>query len=151
MYRTVVVGTDGSPTAAEAVRHAAAIAGKCGASVHVVSAYNTGAVLQSIACASGAALPPDAYRLGETAESEARARLEAIKRELEATSGIKVDTHALPGDASDAILHLAAAKGADLIVVGNKGMSGAKRFVLGSVPNRVTHSAPCHVLVVSTT
>ena len=150
MFRTIVAGTDGSPTAADAVRHAAAIAGMCGASVHVVSAYNTGAVLQSIACASGAALPADAYRLGESAESEARARLDVIKREL-ATSGIKVDTHALPGDASDAILRLAKAKGADLIVVGNKGMSGTKRFVLGSVPNRVTHSAPCHVLVVSTT
>jgi nucleotide-binding universal stress UspA family protein len=151
MYKIVVVGTDGSPTAAEAVRHAAQIAAMCGASVHVVSAYKTGAVLQSIASASGVPLPADAYRLSETAENEAKTRLEGVKKQLVADNGgMTVETHAVPGDPSDAIIDLAVAKGADLIVVGNKGMSGAKRFVLGSVPNRVTHNAPCHVLIVST-
>jgi nucleotide-binding universal stress UspA family protein len=42
-------------------------------------------------------------------------------------------------------------RGSDLIVVGNKGMTGAKRFLLGSVPNKVSHHAPCSVLIIRTT
>jgi nucleotide-binding universal stress UspA family protein len=41
--------------------------------------------------------------------------------------------------------------GADLLVVGNKGMTGAKRFLLGSVPNKISHHAPCSVYIVRTT
>ena len=59
--------------------------------------------------------------------------------------------HAREGDPADAILDVAEELGADLIVVGNKGMSGAKRFLLGSVPNKVSHHAPCSVLIVRTT
>jgi nucleotide-binding universal stress UspA family protein len=66
-----------------------------------------------------------------------------------AASG-KYTTHALPGDPAKAILSVANEVGADLIVVGNKGMKGAKR-VLGSVPNDIAHQAPCAVLIVSTT
>ncbi|WP_309233282.1 universal stress protein [Conexibacter sp. W3-3-2] len=55
------------------------------------------------------------------------------------------------GEAADAILRIADEQGADLIVVGNKGMTGAARFLLGSVPNKITHHAPCNVLVVRTT
>ena len=55
------------------------------------------------------------------------------------------------GDPADAILDVAEEQGADLIVVGNKGMTGAKRFLLGSVPNKVSHHAPCSVLIVRTT
>ena len=55
------------------------------------------------------------------------------------------------GDAADAILDVAEEQAADLIVVGNKGMTGAKRFLLGSVPNKVSHHAPCSVLIVRTT
>ena len=52
------------------------------------------------------------------------------------------------GDAADAILDVAEEQGSDLIVVGNKGMTGATRFLLGSVPNKVSHHAPCSVLIV---
>jgi nucleotide-binding universal stress UspA family protein len=62
----------------------------------------------------------------------------------------KYTTHALPGDPAKALLSVAEEVGADLIVVGNKGMKGAKR-VLGSVPNDIAHHAPCAVLIVSTT
>ena len=48
-------------------------------------------------------------------------------------------------------LDVAEEQGAELIVVGNKGMTGAKRFLLGSVPNKVSHHAPCSVLIVRTT
>ena len=66
-------------------------------------------------------------------------------------AGVKdVHTHAREGDPADAILDVAEEQGSDLIVVGNKGMSGAKRFLLGSVPNKVSHHAPCSVLIVRT-
>ena len=66
-------------------------------------------------------------------------------------AGVKVDTFAREGDAADAILDVAEETHADLIVVGNKGMTGAKRFLLGSVPNKVSHHAPCSVLIIRTT
>ena len=62
-----------------------------------------------------------------------------------------VETFAREGDPADAILDVAEEKGADLIVVGNKGMTGARRFLLGSVPNKVSHHAPCNVMIVRTT
>ena len=65
--------------------------------------------------------------------------------------GIKVNTHPREGDPADAILDVAEETGADLIVVGNKGMTGAKRFLLGSVPNKVSHHASCGVYIVRTT
>ena len=63
----------------------------------------------------------------------------------------EVETFARQGDAADAILDVAEEQRSDLIVVGNKGMTGAKRFLLGSVPNKVSHHAPCSVLIVRTT
>ena len=66
-------------------------------------------------------------------------------------AGLEVETFAREGDPADAILDVAEERGADLIVVGNKGMTGARRFLLGSVPNRVSHHAPCSVLIVRTT
>ena len=75
-----------------------------------------------------------------------QARLEAS-----AAGVTDVETFARQGDAADAILDVAEEQLADLIVVGNKGMTGAKRFLLGSVPNKVSHHAPCSVLIVRTT
>jgi nucleotide-binding universal stress UspA family protein len=66
-------------------------------------------------------------------------------------AGVDVETHAREGDPADAILDVAEEEGADLIVVGNKGMTGAKRFLLGSVPNKVSHHAPCSVMIIRTT
>jgi nucleotide-binding universal stress UspA family protein len=62
-----------------------------------------------------------------------------------------VQTHPVEGDPAEAVLSVAEETKADLIVVGNKGMTGARRFVLGSVPNNVSHHAPCSVLIVRTT
>jgi nucleotide-binding universal stress UspA family protein len=63
--------------------------------------------------------------------------------------GIQVETFACPGNAAQAILDIAEGQDADLIVVGNKGMQGARRY-LGSVPNSVAHQASCGVLIVRT-
>ena len=64
---------------------------------------------------------------------------------------MEVNTHARQGDPSDAIIDVAEESAADLIIVGNKGMTGAKRFLLGSVPNKVSHHAPCSVMIIRTT
>jgi nucleotide-binding universal stress UspA family protein len=76
--------------------------------------------------------------------------LEEASKALE-EAGVDVETHAREGDPADAILDVAEEEKADLIVVGNKGMTGAKRFLLGSVPNKVSHHAPCGVYIVRTT
>ena len=80
-------------------------------------------------------------RCSRRAEREARA----------ARASTDVETFARQGDAADAILDIAEEQRSDLIVVGNRGMTGAKRFLLGSVPNKVSHHAPCSVLIVRTT
>jgi nucleotide-binding universal stress UspA family protein len=64
-------------------------------------------------------------------------------------AGVRVERHAVDGSPADAIISVAEAAGADLIVVGSRGMQGARR-VLGSTPNSVAHKAPCHVLVAKT-
>ena len=74
---------------------------------------------------------------------------EASEKAQEA--GVDVQVHARQGDPADAILDVAEETNADLIIVGNKGMTGAKRFLLGSVPNKVSHHAPCSVLIIRTT
>ena len=71
----------------------------------------------------------------------------ALAREV----SVPVELYARQGDPADAILDVAEEQGADLIVVGNKGMTGAKRFLLGSVPNKISHHAPCSVLIIRTT
>jgi len=65
--------------------------------------------------------------------------------------GLEAQTHAMEGDPADAILDVAEEIKADLIIVGNKGMTGARRFLLGSVPNKVSHHAPCSVMIIQTT
>lgn len=82
---------------------------------------------------------------------EVLARLESARSSAEAAGVTRVETFARVGDAADAILDVAEEQGADLIVVGNKGMTGATRFLVGSVPNKVSHHAPCSVLIVRTT
>ena len=65
--------------------------------------------------------------------------------------GVDVQIHPVEADPADAILNVAEQTSADLIVVGNKGMTGTRRFLLGSVPNKVSHHAPCSVIIVRTT
>jgi nucleotide-binding universal stress UspA family protein len=64
--------------------------------------------------------------------------------------GVTADIATLDGDPADAIIKAAEALHADLIVVGNRGMTGVRRFVLGSVPSKVAHHCPCSLLIVDT-
>ncbi|MFL5839109.1 MAG: universal stress protein, partial [Thermoleophilaceae bacterium] len=79
-------------------------------------------------------------------------KVEAVLRDaatIARSEGVEIETHRRKGDPADAILEVAKEQDADLIVVGNQGMTGARR-VLGSVPNKITHHAPCSVMVVRT-
>jgi len=146
MFRTIVVGTDGSDTARQAVREAVELASALGASIELVSAYEP---------VAGQRLRDEAREAPRDLQwmIHAREDVEATLREAGAeveAAGVAVRTYAREGDAADAILDVAEERGADLIVVGNKGMTGAKRFLLGSVPNKVSHHAPCSVLIIRT-
>jgi nucleotide-binding universal stress UspA family protein/nitrite reductase/ring-hydroxylating ferredoxin subunit len=120
-YRHLLVGTDGSATATEAARKAFEIAEILGADVTLV--YVGDPLVGAIA--------------------------------LEETSGGRpgaaaTHTVTLQGDPAERIVELADGDRADLVVVGNKGLTGARRILLGSVPNRVAHEAPVDVLIAKT-
>ncbi len=134
MFERIVVGTDGSETAREAVRQASDLARNVGASLQIVSAYE----------------PVSAGRLREEAVEAPRDVEWAVnpREDVDATleeaaapsreAGVGVETFARQGDPADAILDVAEE-------------TGAKRFLLGSVPNKVSHHAPCSVLIIRTT
>jgi nucleotide-binding universal stress UspA family protein len=147
MYKSIVVGTDGSDTASEAVRQAAELASALGATVEIVSAYEP--VSQARLREEAKAAPGDLQWMINPRE-DVDATLEEAA-EMIRGAGAEVRTHARQGDPADALLDVAEEIGADVIIVGNKGMTGAKRFLLGSVPNKVSHHAPCSVLIIRTT
>jgi nucleotide-binding universal stress UspA family protein len=126
-YRHVVVGTDGSESAAAAVGHAARLAGTLGAKLTVVMAYGS--------------------------DDEAAAALDAVgaDRVLALAEGAgDVEVFVAAGDPADVVINAAEARGGDVIVVGSKGMTSAKRFLLGNVPDKISHHAPCDVIIVRT-
>ena len=147
MFDRIVVGTDGSETAKEAVRQAADLAKQVGARLDLVSAYEP--VPPSRLREERREVPADMAHV-VTPDEDVEATLTDAVKELE-KNGVKAQTFARQGDPADAILDVAEEQNADLIIVGNKGMTGAKRFLLGSVPNKVSHHAPCSVLIVRTT
>jgi nucleotide-binding universal stress UspA family protein len=148
MINAILVGTDGSETAEVAVTNAIEIALGVGAKLQIVSAY--AAVSERQLREQREHVPSDVQWAVNPREA-VLALLESAQDRAQ-TAGIKeVETFARLGDAADAILDVAEEQEADLVVVGNKGMTGAKRFLLGSVPNKVSHHAPCSVLIIRTT
>lgn len=142
MFRKLVVGTDGSARAERAVQEATDLAKATGAQLHLVAVFGAGERhWESIESSSKI----DSKDLRQVAES-VLARGAAKARE----QGVEAEYTAREGDPADAILAVASELGADLVVVGNKGMTGAGRFLQGSVPNKITHHAECSVLVVRT-
>jgi len=145
MFRSIVVGTDGSESAAIAVAGAAEIARLTGATLHIatVGGATTSAMLGD-PLAGAAAM--------SVAAEETRDELNTIVEraaEPAQAQGVTVATHTLIGSAAQALCDLAESVGADLLVVGNRGMKGGRRF-LGSVPNTISHHAPCSVLIYET-
>jgi nucleotide-binding universal stress UspA family protein len=150
VYKVIVVGTDGSETARVAVQEATTLASLTGATLHIVHASErrspgviafaaSGGVSELAAANKNKAIVAESREICEQAATEAR-RL-----------GVEVKIHAVSGEPADALIEVAEGAGADLVVVGNRGMSGARRFVLGSVPNTVSHHCPCSLLIVDTT
>jgi nucleotide-binding universal stress UspA family protein len=127
MYRIIVVGTDGSERANRAVAWAADLAKAAEATLHVIHAYQG---------------------TRDQVVHAGRAVVEQLAAEYD-DHGVELRTHAIQGDAVDALLNFAYDANADLIVVGNRGMAGKGRF-LGSVPNAIAHDARCAVMIVPT-
>ncbi|WP_205695519.1 universal stress protein [Conexibacter sp. SYSU D00693] len=147
MFGSIVVGTDGSDTARKAVDQAVQLAESTGSKLLVVSAYEP--VSDARLREEAAQVPGDLQWMVNPRE-DVDATLRAAAEEA-GERGVTVETFARQGDPADAILDVAEERDAGLIVVGNKGMTGAKRFLLGSVPNKVSHHAPCSVLIIRTT
>jgi nucleotide-binding universal stress UspA family protein len=123
MYKKVLIATDGSETAAKATEIGADLAKTVGAEILLLHVGDP--------------------KRGKTVLEKASKGVAGQK--------VNVATRTVDGDPADKILETAENEGVDLIVVGNKGMTGAKRFLLGSVPNQVSHHSPCNVLIVKTT
>jgi len=147
MFSTIVVGTDGSETANAAVALAMDLARSGGATVHLVHAIKAspgGAPLvqvgQSVVVRGDSAMTRTVQEAADAVLANASER----------SAGVTVETHTASGAPADALIGFAEKVGADLIVVGSKGLRGAHRLI-GSVPNSIAHGAPCHVLIVKTT
>lgn len=123
-YRKILVGTDGSETAAVALLTGARVARSCRAEMQIVTAY-------------------------EGTDNTEPALSEAVL--LAKQEGVEASSTSARGDPADVIIEQAESGGADLIVLGSKGMSSAKRIMIGGVPDRVSHYSPCDFLIVRTT
>jgi nucleotide-binding universal stress UspA family protein len=136
MYSKVLCGTDGSATAARAVARAVELARAADAELVVIHAHPESNLGQF---PSG---DHPAITTGKQILSDV---------ESQHASEVKLRTLLRQGEAASVILDVAEEEEADLIIVGNRGMSGVGRFLVGSVPNRVSHHSPCDVLIVHTT
>jgi len=147
LFDRIVVGTDGSDTAGEAVHQAIGLAKLSGGKLAIVAAFEP--VPQTRVREEAAELPGDvAHAVGP--REDVNVILDSAVGQAK-KEGVDAEPYPREGDPADAILDVAEESDADLIVVGNKGMTGARRFLLGSVPNKVSHHAPCSVLIIRTT
>jgi nucleotide-binding universal stress UspA family protein len=144
MKESIVVGTDGSESAQRALDEAVRIAKALDAEVHVVSAFEPLRGAKVTGAPEGAAKVwaplPDSKVEATLSQAVSHVRLRDVP----------VSSHAVQKDPADALIEVAEKTGATMIVVGNKGMHSARRFVLGNVPNKVSHQARCSVLIVAT-
>jgi nucleotide-binding universal stress UspA family protein len=148
MFASILVGTDGSETAQTAVRRAIELAAGLDARLQIVSAYEP---VSDPRLRGEQVIAPKDVQWAVNPHDDVLALLDAARAQAVDAGVTEVETFARVGDAADAIVDVAEEQRSDLIVVGNKGMTGTKRFLLGSVPNKVTHHAPCSVLIVRTT
>jgi nucleotide-binding universal stress UspA family protein len=144
LFRTIVVGTDGSTTAQQAVRKATELARLCSARLHIVTGYRPPADM--------AVVGPMGVAFGAGTEDQVRDEVEAmldrLGREISA-EGVPVALHAVMARGADAILDVAEKESADVIVLGNRGVQGA-RPSLGAVPFNVLQHARCTVVIFPT-
>ena len=140
MQGPIVVGTDGSKTAEVAVATAIDMANTFSRPLHVVSAFRPLPVPADLPSEFQGHILSSSAVDAILADAGARARV----------AGVAATTHAEPGSPADAVLSVADRVGADMIVVGNKGITSKTRYVLGNVPSKVVHHAKCSTFVVQT-
>jgi nucleotide-binding universal stress UspA family protein len=138
--QSIVVGTDGSPSAQAAVRRATDIAKWSGAPPHLVTAYPD---VVSYRERIGSSAKRDPIDLGEVAKTVLARTADDVT-----SQGVDVETHAREGEPAKVILDVAQEQNADLIVVGARGLTGFERFLLGSVSSKLSHHASCSVMIV---
>jgi ubiquinone biosynthesis protein len=135
--RHIAVGTDRSQTATPAVELAAEMANRSGAELYVIQVLLPG---ESPETGAGRAETVRASRMGEE-----------LRQLADRLAGPRGHARAfVDADPATALVRAAEEAGADLLVVGNVGMAGRREFLLGNVPNRVSHNARCSVLIVNT-
>ena len=147
MYTRVVVGTDGSETAAIAVRRAIELAAAMKAELHVVHAHQLLNLSVASVDSEAGSLSSEISKVNSGLRHESDDICERAVREAK-QAGVSAFAHSVAGDPTDALVTVAESVQAQVIVIGNRGMAGMKRFVLGSVPNKVSHHSPCDVLIV---
>ena len=140
MPRSIVVGTDGSEPAREAVRQATDMASREGARLHLVTAYPDPQTLRERMAGGAHTEPIDLRRVADAVLE--RAAHDALAKRVE------VETHVREGDPAEVIIDVASEQKADLIVVGSRGLTGITRFLLGSVSSKVSQHASCSVMIV---
>jgi nucleotide-binding universal stress UspA family protein len=146
MYKVIVVGTDGSARASVAVREAVALAKAAEATLHVVYVVRpTSASTLGTEYADHNAIAAAKEEMHKQGNEICALVVADAKRE-----GVTTQVHNVEGDPGDVLVKVAGGVDADLLVIGNRGMTGVKRFVLGSVPNKVSHHCPCSLLIVDT-
>jgi nucleotide-binding universal stress UspA family protein len=142
VFSKIVVGTDGSETAGDAVALAVQLARENNAKLHLVVGVHSPAAVAVPAGGANVSDPSGGAQLRHAAQR-------MLENVADGVEGLDVEIHTDVGNPADVIVQVADNVGADLIVVGSRGMRG-KRRILGSVPNSVAHKAGCHVLVAKT-
>jgi nucleotide-binding universal stress UspA family protein len=161
-YSTILVGTDGSPTATRAVKMAAGLAAAVGAKPVIVCVYTPPTEQELKRMKSDPSDPvaqwsagrdergvPDEFRWRIAGAAQAE---DVLERSLQHASagGVEPEVRAVEGHPAETLISLAEDEGFDLIAVGSVGMSGPKRFMLGNVPHRISHHAPTDILILHT-
>lgn len=140
MYSRIVVGTDGTDRSLIAVDHAARLAAACSAELHVVAAASPDGGGENPATVTAIA-----HLSGASARTAAKIGHDAGKRH-----GVRAIEHPRFGDPTSVLLAVADSIDADLIVVGNRSMTGRSRKFAGSVPGRLAHQSHRPILIVHT-
>jgi nucleotide-binding universal stress UspA family protein len=148
MFKSIVIGTDGSETARQAVKDAIDLSKNVGAKLLVVSVYEAVSDVRLREERKDVTEDPD-WMLNR--RDDVMALLDEVSEQARSAGVAEIDTFARQGDPADAIIDVAEEQQADVIMVGHRGMTGSRRFLLGSVPNKISHHAPCSVLIVKTT
>lgn len=139
MYNTVVVGTDGSESSFLAVRRAAGVAAAMNAELVLASAY--------VGEHADTAAKQTTAVEGEMSASEV---LASARKEAEDAGAAKIRAVLKEGDPVEALMSIVKSEGADLLVVGNRGINSLTGRLLGSVPADAARQAECDVMIVHT-